>query len=102
MYPSARKYPELAHLSSRKQNAILKAALAQHDPGQWKRFVAALALSIGASVVLEWFTGELPMLGGGLLAGALFYGYLLWEINHRTRDAVVRYLRDHPADRTVE
>ena len=104
MYFSSSQYPEFRGLSGAQQSSILKAAIAAHEPSQWKRFTLALALALAAGYLIDHLVFVLGAAStaldyaGMVFTGLSFYGYLLWEINTRTHAAVRLHLAANASD----
>jgi len=97
MYFSATQYPALRGQTKPAIRALITEALRRHD--RWARwrfygFMAALLVLVVAHAIYEtrWNPAEWSGLAMALVAGLLFYLYMLWEINGPIHAAVMKYL----------
>lgn len=97
MYFRTSQFPALKRLPRAEQRAIIVAALEKHARGISWRFWIALALIVVLAVGLGYLSILLRLppwttLAEAVAVGALFYGYLIWEINGPVQRAVNAYL----------
>jgi hypothetical protein len=97
VYWSSQRYPSLRRFPPEQRSTIVQKALKKYARGSARRFFVALAMLLMAAAVGASRTARrMPLsdwrIWGALAAAAaLFYGYLLWEINGPVRRAVDRY-----------
>ena len=97
MHFRASHIPQLASVSYVERLRIMSAAVKAHDRWLPIRIATAFVLMLVA-VVGVGLLNRVPDDAGiwvALFAGALFYGYLLWELNGPLQRAVSSYFSRH-------
>ncbi len=96
MYFNINQYPAMRGKSKEEQRKIVATALRKHDRWINKRLLLAscsLLGLVGAGVQLSQKYSAFPRVDWLIfvVAGVLFYAYILWEINGPVRRAVEKH-----------
>ena len=101
MYWKPSQYPELKGRSDIERRRVLIGAMSTHGRMLPRRLFVAAGLLLGAAVAdgalmpgvprSDWRWWILP-----IAAAAMFYAYLLWEVNRPLHRAVAKHLADQP------
>ena len=95
MYLNVAQYPALRGKSKTDQRAIVLAALRRHERWINKRIFLIICVLLGlaggvAQMAQRFLAAEWIIWAILIAAAALFYGYILWEINGPVLRAVQR------------
>jgi len=97
VFYSSNQYPSLAHLPVAERKRVVALATKSQNPWIGRRFAVVLAVLALGSVILGFAMPELSnseTLVLAVVAGLVFYFYMLVEINGPIRRAVETHLSD--------
>ena len=100
MYWRSGQYESLGGRDRKDRQRIVREALAKYGRSTSRRFTLVLAGLVATGVAVasnRWSMATVSawkVIGLAVAGAALFYGYLLWEINGPIRAAVDKYLAE--------
>jgi hypothetical protein len=96
MYFRSGQYPMFKGLPRGEQRRIVHTAITKHDKHAGARVIAVALTLVAIACAISPFAPSAFVLVGAVAVGAIFYAYLLWEINGLVLRAVTKFTSENP------